>query len=211
MLIENEIMERPLPADAREELAHGYTAAITFMDFQLGRLLRALRELPDRVDENTLIVFTADHGFSLGDHGCFGKRTLWDTDTRVPLVVRPPPALTPSVLRGVRYSRLVELVDLFPTLIDFAGLTKKGLDLHSEPPLEGTSFASLLKEPASSGVVVEKEYVFSQFPRCPVRINRKSKHVGMFPHFGIQVVSLYATSTRSHSFLYYFLHLFSTV
>lgn len=165
-----------MPADARQELAHGYTAAISFLDYQVGRVLTALKELPNEANENTLIVFTADHGFSLGDHGSFGKRTLWDTDTRVPLIMRPPPVVTPATLRGVRHShRLIELVDLFPTLIDYAGLTEtKGIELDgSEPPLDGTSFASLLR--VSESELPEKDFVFSQFPRCPVRVNRKSK------------------------------------
>jgi iduronate 2-sulfatase len=180
-------MERHIPPDARKELAHGYTAAISFLDHQVGRVLRALEELPNKVNENTLVVFTADHGFSLGDHGCFGKRTLWDTDTRIPLIVRPPPARTPPSLRGVRHpDRLIELVDLFPTLIDYAGLISSDgtAELGTEPPLEGTSFAPLLRGDAAT--LPMKEYAYSQFPRCPVRINRKSKPVVFsftFSHF----------------------------
>lgn len=132
----------------------------------MGRVLSALKALPDDAAANTLIVFTADHGFSLGDQGGWGKRTLWETDARVPLIVVPPTLQPPTMLydrqatsgalelppseeegsdgdvegkvrtkpprllkakRRVRSRALVELVDLFPTLIDFAGLHKDPL------------------------------------------------------------------------------------
>ncbi len=53
----------------------------------MGRLLQALEALPGQA-ERTVVVFTSDHGFSIGDHGGWGKRTLWESDARVPLIIR---------------------------------------------------------------------------------------------------------------------------
>lgn len=159
----------------------------------MGRVISALNVLPGEAAANTLIVFTADHGFSLGDQGGWGKRTLWETDARVPLMVVPPalraeaeevprgdravhtPLLVPQ--RGVRSRALIELVDLFPTLIELAGLhddplpqataaaagrdgaVRRNLSRRrpddsaaalSEPPLDGVSFAHLLYRHGSS-------------------------------------------------------------
>jgi arylsulfatase A-like enzyme len=107
----------------------------------VGRVLSALEALPHDAAAHTVVVFTADHGFSLGDQGGWGKRTLWETDARVPLLVRPPPRLpwlrgrvaaaplgvgaaagSAFGLEGARSRALVELVDLFPTLAELARL-----------------------------------------------------------------------------------------
>ena len=122
-----------LPAELERELVHGYRACASFVDAQVGRVLDELDRLG--LAERTIVVLWSDHGYHLGEHGLWTKFTNFELAARVPLVVRAP-----GVAAGARSAALVELVDLFPTLAELAGL---------EVPegLEGTSFAPLLADP----------------------------------------------------------------
>ncbi len=103
-----------------------YLASVSFLDSQVGRLLRALEERG--LLENTIIVFMSDHGFSLGEHGDWHKFTLFEKSARVPLIIR-----VPGVTRAnSKSSQLVELVDLYPTLMDLCGLAGPNQTLHGQ-------------------------------------------------------------------------------
>jgi len=124
------------------------------MDWNLGRVLEVLNSDPE-VANQTVVVFHADHGYSLGEHGQWEKFTNWEHGTRVPLIVRMPGEKS----QGQVTSSIVELVDVFPSLAELAG--------NPVPPsygLEGESFASLLYDPTS---VLPKNTSLSVFPRCP--------------------------------------------
>ena len=125
-----------------------YYAAVTFMDEQVGRLVDELDRLGLR--ESTAIVFTSDHGYHLGENDIWGKATNFELSTRVPLIVSAPRMKA----AGRKSSALVELVDLYPTLCELAGLP---LPKH----LEGTSLAPLLDSPDRPW----KTAAFSQYPR----------------------------------------------
>ncbi len=129
-------------------LIRGYRACVSFMDAQLGRVLDELDTLG--LADNTIVVFWSDHGYHLGEHGLFTKMTNFELGTRVPLLLRVPGRKT----AGQRTSALVELVDLYPTLAELAGLPLP-------PHLEGTSLAPLLEKPGQPW----KKAVFSQYLR----------------------------------------------
>lgn len=113
-----------------------YYAAITDVDRLIGEMLDEARALG--LLENTIILVGAmDHGFDLGWHGRYGKSNTSDPETLVPLIVRPPGAVVP----GRRCSALVELVDLYPTLLELCDLP------GPRHELEGTSFVPLLHNP----------------------------------------------------------------
>ena len=117
--------------ELRREYMQAYHACVSFIDTQLGRVLQALRE--GGYWEDTVIVFTSDHGYHLGDHFLWGKVTLFDIGSRVPFLIR-----VPGVTQSGRSSEaMVELVDLYPTLADVSGLI---------PPqhLQGVSLRPLL-------------------------------------------------------------------
>ena len=119
---------------SRAEAVAAYYAAITYMDRQVGVLLDQLDRL--KLWEQTVIVLFSDHGFHLGDHGgLWAKLTLFEQSARTPLLIAAP-----GVKRGVSSPRVVELLDLYPTLADLAGL-------QLPAGVAGRSLRSLLLEP----------------------------------------------------------------
>lgn len=112
-----------------------YRASVSFVDAQVGRILDSLARLG--LAEKTIVVLWSDHGYHLGEHlGVWQKRTLFEESTRTPLIVRVPGAAG----NGQTCSRMVELVDLYPTLADYAGLAYPD-------DLDGVSLRPLLEDP----------------------------------------------------------------
>jgi len=110
-------------------MVRGYLATISFVDAQVGRLLDALEA--NGLAGETVVVLWSDHGWHLGEKGVSGKNTLWERSTRVPLIFAGP-----GVAPGARCDRPVELLDLYPTLLELSGLpAKEGLEGHSLGPL----------------------------------------------------------------------------
>ncbi|NQZ60195.1 MAG: sulfatase [Lentisphaeraceae bacterium] len=108
-----------------------YYAAVSYIDAQVGKLIQALEE--NDLADNTIIVLFGDNGFHLGEHKSWGKNMLFEPASRVPLIIVDPSSKTVP-----RYDHTVELIDLFPTLLDMCNL----------PPidqLEGSSLVSSLK------------------------------------------------------------------
>jgi arylsulfatase A-like enzyme len=103
--------------DERRSAVQAYYASITFMDAQVGRLLDALGRLG--LEQETIVTFTSDHGYHLGEHGLWQKQSLFEQSARVPLIVAGPGVKA----RGKAAGAPVELLDLYPTLADLAGLT----------------------------------------------------------------------------------------
>ncbi len=117
--------------DNQKRMWAAYYAAVTFMDAQVGRILEELELLGLR--ESTAIVFTSDHGYHLGDHTFWQKGNVHEQVARVPLIMSIPgyePGRTDSI---------VELVDLFPTLSEIAGL-------QAPADLQGVSLTPVLKQ-----------------------------------------------------------------
>lgn len=122
--------------EARQKKAlAGYYAAVSYIDAQVGRVLDAL-ERSGQAD-NTIVIFTSDHGYHLGEHDFWAKVSLHDESARVPLLIRAP-----GMKPGVRHA-LVELIDLFPTTVRMCGL---------EVParLQGRDLAPVLADPKAA-------------------------------------------------------------
>lgn len=131
--------------ETARQLIRGYHACVSFVDVQIGRLLDELDRLG--VADNTIIVLWGDHGWQLGEHGFWCKHTNFEVATRVPLII-----VAPGV-GGNRVShRLVEYVDVYPTLCDLADLP---LPMH----LQGKSVQPLLQDLQAP----HKDAVFTRF------------------------------------------------
>jgi len=141
--------QQPSPAQIAE-MRHGYFAAISYLDAQVGKVIAALREAG--VLEDTLIVFWGDHGYHLGEHGLWAKTSNFELDARVPLIIAPPETRHP----GAKSEALVEMIDLFPTMTGLCSLP-------SAPGLDGKSLVPLLEDPAAT----VKPAAFTQHPRPP--------------------------------------------
>ena len=105
-----------LKNDLAKEIKQAYYASISFVDAQLGRVIDKLKET--RLIENTIIIFISDHGYHLGEHGHWQKQTLFENSTRVPLIIATPNLSN----KGSKSESPVELVDIYPTLMDLTGI-----------------------------------------------------------------------------------------
>jgi len=139
--------EGPVDEALARRLVHGYYAATSFMDAQVGKLLDALDDTG--LADDTIVVLWGDHGWHLGDHGLWCKHTNYEQATRIPLIVS-----SPGMRRGAATAALVESVDVLPTLLDLAGL----------PPVtgrDGRSFAPSLADPSAPA----RDHCIQVYPR----------------------------------------------
>lgn len=136
--------------DTARILKHGYYASVSYVDALLGDLIDHLKQLD--LYEKTIIIVWGDHGWKLGDHNSWGKMTNYNIDLQVPMIIRYPD----QARRGAQTFAFTELVDMFPSLCELAGI---------EVPdyMEGTSFVPLLENPE----LPWKKAAFSQFHRRP--------------------------------------------
>ena len=162
---------RELSLEAMREIRHGYLANISYLDEQVGKVLGELDRLALR--QRTIVVFWSDHGFHLGEHSLWAKTSNFELDTRVPLVMAIPDSLRKSFLsnrplqtttsnskvadadrRIGRTDSLVELLDLYPTLVELCGLK------HNQD-CEGVSLVPVLMDSSST----VRQAALSQHPR----------------------------------------------
>jgi iduronate 2-sulfatase len=136
--------------DTARILMQGYYASVSYVDALLGDLITHMKSLG--IYDNTIIIVWGDHGWKLGDHNSWGKMTNYNIDLKVPVIIRYPNQEN----RGAQTFAITELVDLFPSLCELAGI---------EVPdyMQGTSFVPLIKDPDLSW----KKAAFSQFHRRP--------------------------------------------
>ena len=123
----------PVPDSIAKKLIHGYYASVSYVDAQIGVLIKGLTELGLR--ENTIIVLVGDHGWSLSDHGLWAKHSNFEVALQVPLIISDS-----SLPNAAHTNSIAELVDIYPTLCELtAG--------ESPSHLQGSSLVSALKSP----------------------------------------------------------------
>ncbi len=142
----------PMGDDLSRTLLHAYYASVSYVDAQIGKMVASLEEAG--VADDTIIIVWGDHGWHLGDMGIWGKATNYEIATRVPLIISVPGMKS----KGKGSNALVELVDIYPTLCELAGLPQPD---H----LAGKSFVPLLDDPDQAW----KDVAVSQFPSPALR------------------------------------------
>ena len=153
--------------DHIQNARHAYYGMLSYLDDKIGRLLNVLDQT--ELADNTLVIFTSDHGEMLGERGMWHKHNFYEASVRVPLTVRLPGKLTPA-----RIADPVSHIDLLPTLLNMLGETKL------PDNLEGTSLL-----PAFKGETLEHP-VYSDYlaigPCVPCRMVRKGDYKYMYTH-----------------------------
>lgn len=139
--------DSPIDPELTRHLIHGYYAATSYADSQVGRLLDALDG--SAVADNTIVVLWGDHGWHLGDHGMWCKHTNYEQAARIPLIIAAPGAA-----KGAHSEAMIETVDIYPTLSELAGLA---------PPdaVDGVSFAGVVNDPTATA----RQSVIHVYPR----------------------------------------------
>jgi iduronate 2-sulfatase len=160
------------------EIRHGYFANIAYFDAQLGKVLDALDK--HGLAERTVIVFAGDHGYHVGEQGLWGKTSNFELDAHVPLLVAMPGMKT----AGQRSAALVELLDLFPTLVEACGLPQPA-------GLEGQSLLPLVSDPDAKG----KPAAFTQHPR-PAYYDREPEKTPKAMGYSVRTASVRYTEWR---------------
>jgi iduronate 2-sulfatase len=167
-----------LTEEKQRELIHGYYAAVSYVDAQVGILLDALDALG--LADNTLVILWGDHGWHLGDHDLWCKHSNFEQATKTPMVISAP-----GIPSG-KTSSVTEFVDIFPTLCELAGVP---LPKH----LQGKSLAGIMKDPSQS----VKEFAVSQYPRQLNKAEMTAKNLS-----GTQAADMMGYSIRDGRYRY---------
>lgn len=125
----------PVSDQYAKRLRHGYYAAISYIDAQIGKVLLALKETGQ--DKNTIVILWGDHGWHLGDERVWGKHTLSEWALKSPLIIKAPG------IKAVKIDNIVSSIDIYPTLMDLCGVLKPG-------NMDGKSFINLMKNPKNT-------------------------------------------------------------
>jgi len=136
--------------DTARMLKQGYYASVSYVDVLFGNIIQHLKDLD--IYDNTIIIIWGDHGWKLGEHNSWCKQTNYNIDIQVPMIICSPNQLN----RGQQTYEITELVDIFPSLCELAGIV-------APEYLQGTSFIPLIEKPDRKW----KKAAFSQFHRRP--------------------------------------------
>lgn len=134
----------PLDDETTLTILHAYYASVSYADALVGMLLDELESLG--IADDTIVVLWGDHGWNLGEHTFWSKHVNYETSLHAPLIIKAP-----GVAGGTKVNSLSELVDIFPTLCDLAGIEKLS-------QLQGQSLVGVMKDPKTPG----KKAVFSR-------------------------------------------------
>jgi arylsulfatase A-like enzyme len=147
-----------------QKFLRDYLACVASVDDNVGRLLDYLKEAG--LDRDTVVVYTSDQGFFLGEHGWFDKRFMYEESIRMPFVVRYPAGIKPASVSGA----FVSNIDFAPTFLDFAGVPKPA-------EMQGRSFRAVLDGDTPKDWQQVFYYHFHEFPEPDHHVAR---------HFGVR-------------------------
>ncbi|MEE9492478.1 MAG: sulfatase-like hydrolase/transferase [Gammaproteobacteria bacterium] len=153
-----------------QDIRRHYWASTSMVDEEIGRLINYVENDPE-LNKNTIIVLWSDHGYYLGEYGDWAKQSNDELATRVPLIISTPASRLQE--KNSTRPQLVELVDLYPTIVELAGIPAP-LDKGDTEYLEGQSLVPLLADDAD--LLAWKQYAFSQF-EVRAALNDREKQV----------------------------------
>ncbi|MBD1424429.1 sulfatase [Sphingobacterium arenae] len=149
--IPTHVTEAAFPDSLSRKLIHGYYAGVSYVDTQIGKVLEELSALG--LDENTIVVLWGDHGYMLGDMGMWTKHVNYELANHIPLIISAPGL----VQAGTHTAQLTETVDIYPTLVELAGLPVPQVP----QPVDGLSMVPVLQDPE----VRVRDHAYHSFPR----------------------------------------------
>ena len=117
-----------------------YLACVAFVDDQIGEVMNALNN--SKFKDNTIVIFTSDHGWQMGEKDYLYKNSPWEESTRIPYIIRHPKLSTP----GSKVKHPVSLIDMYPTLVDLCQLENNNINTSSEVVLDGFSLKPFLQD-----------------------------------------------------------------
>jgi arylsulfatase len=144
------------PENIWREIIAKYSGSISAIDLQIGRIVAELKE--KGLWDNTLIVFTSDHGDSMGDFSRLGKGTMLESSVKVPFLIKPPG----NNLSGEKFPEVINLIDLYATFLDYAGVPESSPAdsrslrqlLNGDSVWNNRTFSSLCSEDCRNGQVM---------------------------------------------------------
>ena len=158
--------QEKLTDDLRRQCRQAYYASISFMDTQVGVVVDSLER--HSLADNTVIVFTSDHGYHMGEHGLWQKMSLFEESSRVPMLI-----VAPGMPKGTISEAPVSQIDLFPTLAELCNVT-------TPDNLQGQSLVPMLKDPSYVG----RGWALTQVTRGGNRRDARSDNESERPYFG---------------------------
>lgn len=169
--IHHEADRFPLTDEETLQARRAYYAMVSYTDSLVGRILDELERL---ALEDTVVVFTSDHGEMLGEHGMWFKRTFFDGASKIPLIVHAPDRFPPA-----RRHEVVSLADLAATLIDLAEVPEKAAWLGE---LDGDSFLSLLQGSGESWKDCALSEYYAEGTLQPMLMLRQGQYKYVYVH-----------------------------
>ena len=149
--IPTNVTDEPFPDGLTRKLIHGYYAGVSYVDAQIGKVLDELAA--SGLDENTIVVLWGDHGYLLGEMGMWTKHVNYELANHIPLIISAPGVAQP----GTHTAQLAETVDIYPTLVELAGLPTPELP----QPFDGLSMVPVLRDPKAR----IRDHAYHCFPR----------------------------------------------
>ena len=147
-----------------------YLASVSFVDAQVGKILDAIESREDA--DNTIVIFTSDHGYHMGEKEYVFKFSPWEESVRIPLVVSGP-----GIAKGLECFSPVSLIDIYPTCMDY-GSAKTSYNL------DGFSLRSLLEDPVTEAWAGPSVSVAVSGSKVPVEVNQPARAVDQ--HFSLR-------------------------
>jgi len=149
--VPTEVTEEPFPDSLTRKLIHGYYAGVSYVDAQIGKVLDELEA--SGLDDNTIVMLWGDHGYLLGEMGMWTKHVNYELANHIPLIISAPGVAQP----GTHTTQLTETVDIYPTLVELAGLPAPQVP----QPFDGLSLVPVLKDPEAR----IRDHAYHCFPR----------------------------------------------